>query len=63
MNTFKETEITREQFLAYRRVQESGRYNMVMEWREAASASGLTKDQYFAVINNYSELYKQYIGD
>ena len=47
---------TKEQFEAYVKVQQSGRWNMFMNAREAAKEAGLDLDTYFAVIKNYSKL-------
>lgn len=47
---------TREQFEAYVKVQRSGRWNMIMDAKNAAREAGLDLDIYFAVIKNYSKL-------
>ena len=47
---------TREQFEAYVKVQQSGRWNMLMNAREAAKEAGLDLDTYLAMIKNYSKL-------
>lgn len=61
MSTTKNIEPTREQFLAYRRVQSEGRYNMVLDAAEAAKDAGLDLSTYFVIINRYNELYDKYI--
>lgn len=61
MATINTPEPTREQFMAYRRVQETGRFNMVLDAAEAAKAAGLTLTTYFVIINRYNELYDKYI--
>jgi len=41
-------------FKAYRKVQMGGRYNMFD--RRAIDATGLSKDEYMFVMNNYGQL-------
>lgn len=53
--------ITKEKFLAYYKVQMSGRYNMIMEAKYAMADAGLTKDEYFDIINNYSKYLTEYV--
>ena len=53
--------ITKEKFLAYYRVQMSGTYNMIMEAKYAMADAGLTKDEYFDIINNYSKYLTEYV--
>lgn len=51
--------VTREQFEAYKSVQQLGLYNMLSQ--EALRETGLPKDIYFYIIKNYgkyTELYK-----
>jgi len=53
------TEFTPKQlqhFKAYRKVQESGRYNMMADANAAMQDAGLTRDEYMFVIRNYSSL-------
>ena len=50
--------VTKEQFKAYRRVQELGHYNMFD--RRAIEETGLDKETYFEIIKNYSKYYKMY---
>lgn len=56
------TEKTKEQiienFKKYYRVQMSGLYNMIAEWKGAAEMAGLSDDDCWDVIENYKE-YKQ----
>lgn len=47
-----------ENFKKYYRVQISGFYNMIAEWKSAAEMAGLSDDDYWDVIENYKE-YKQ----
>lgn len=51
---------TREQFEAYVEVQNSGRWNMLMNAKEAAHDAGLDLATYFDVIKNYSSLVDKY---
>lgn len=46
--------ITKEQFAAYERVRQGGRYNMVMDAQLAMRAARLTHAQYWEIIRNYS---------
>jgi hypothetical protein len=46
----------KEQFEAYVKVQQSGRWNMFMDAKEAAKEAGLDLDTYFEVLTNYSFL-------
>ena len=52
---------TKEQFKAYRRVQNSGEFNMFTP--DAILSTGLDKETYFDIIENYSEYKKEYEGD
>lgn len=40
-------------FRAYEKVRQSGKYNMITDAGAAMDESGLTKDEYFAVVENY----------
>jgi len=53
--------ITKEKFLAYYKVQMSGRYNMIMEANYAMADAGLTKDEYFDIIDNYRKYLAEYV--
>lgn len=53
--------ITKEHFLRYVKVQKSGKYNMITEWVDACNKANLTKEQYFEIIKNYSDLKEKYI--
>jgi len=52
----KNKEITKEDFIAYKIVQESGKYNMLSF--EAEKATNLPVEKYFKIIQNYTELSK-----
>lgn len=54
---------TKEQFEAYEKVRLSGKFNMIMEWYDAASAADLTKAEYFDVIENYKWCVKTYMKE
>ena len=51
---------TKEQFEAYVKVQRSGKYNMIMDWRVAAKEAGLDSMTYMIIISYYSDLKKLY---
>lgn len=53
--------ITKEEFMAYVNVQESGQFNMITEWPQACTTTGLTSKTYFDIIENYSELRKKFM--
>ena len=53
------TEITKEQFTAYVRVQKSGVTNM-FDIRNVTALTGLDKNQCIAIMEQYSELDKKY---
>ncbi len=53
--------ITKEKFLAYVRVQNSGVINM-LDAEMGTHLSGLTEDEYWEIINNYSKYRKQFLG-
>ena len=53
--------VTKEQFKSYRRVQNSGAYNMFSP--EAILSTGLDKTTYFDIVKNYSEYKEEYEGD
>ena len=40
-------------FRAYEKVRQSGKYNMITDAGAAMNESGLTKGEYFAVVENY----------
>ena len=51
---------TKEQFQAYRRVQDSGTFNMYTP--DAILSTGLDKETYFDIVKNYSDYKKEYEG-
>ena len=53
------TEITKEQFTAYVRVQKSGVTNM-FDLRNVTALTGLDKNQCLEIMENYGELYKKH---
>ena len=53
--------VTKEQFMAYRKVQASGKYNMFMEAKQAAQEAGLPYDVYMDILWNYTVLYNTYM--
>ena len=54
-------DITRYEWEAYRRVQDSGLYNMFSP--DAIRDSGLDRDTYLAIMDNYEALYEKFEGD
>lgn len=49
-----------EMYKRYERVRLGGKYNMITEAADAMEEAGLRRDQYLAVIQNYSELRDKY---
>ena len=49
-----------EEFAAYRKVQDSGKYNMIMNAQEAAAEAGLSMKTYKLCILNYTTLLLKY---
>ena len=54
-------DITRSEWEAYRRVQDSGLYNMFSP--DAIRDSGLDKNTYLAIMDNYDALYEKFEGN
>jgi hypothetical protein len=54
--------ITKEMFDAFNKVRENGKYNMIMNAKEAAEDAGLSMDDYWIIIKNYTELNKKFGG-
>ena len=52
--------VTREEWEAYKRVQNSGRYNMVMEAHKAMRSAKLDSETYWSIVNNYEKLEELY---
>lgn len=48
-------------YIKYERVRRSGKYNMLSA--EAIKATGLSENEYYKVINNYTVLNKKYEGE
>ena len=53
-------QITRKDFLEYKKVQKSGKYNMFMDARDVMDETGLNKDKYFKILQEYSKLDKEW---
>lgn len=51
---------SKEEFAAYRKVQDSGKYNMIMNAQEAAAEAGLSMKTYKLCILNYTTLLLKY---
>ena len=54
------TEITKDQFEAYVRVQNSGVTNM-FDLKNVKALTGLSKEQVIAIMEQYNELTKKYL--
>lgn len=54
------SQITKDEFDAYVRVQMGGQYNMIMDAVAAMEDAGLDEDTYFAIIKNYGYLKQKY---
>ena len=54
--------ITKEQFLDYESIRDSGQFNMIMDANIVMQLINLNKEQYFDIIKNYSNYYKQYLN-
>ncbi len=52
------SDITKEEWTAYRNVQDGGMYNMFDP--DAVRETGLDKETYMTIIKNYSELKEKY---
>ena len=53
--------ITKEKFLSYVRVQNSGVINM-LDVKKGTHLSGLTEDEYMDIIHNYSKYHSEFLG-
>lgn len=51
---------SREEFAAYRKVQDSGKYNMILNAQEAAAEAGLSMKTYKLCVLNYTNLLLKY---
>ena len=51
---------SKEEFAAYRKVQDSGKYNMILNAQEAAAEAGLSMKTYKLCILNYTTLLLKY---
>ena len=56
-------QITEADFLKYKKVQQSGKYNMFMDARAVMNKIDLTKEQYFKIMEEYSKLDKSWSKD
>ena len=51
-------DVTKQQWEAFRKIQDVGMFNMSSP--EAVRASGLDKDTYFEIVAHYDELYAEF---
>ena len=56
-------QITKKDFLKYKEARMSGDYNMFMDARDVMNETGLNKDQYFKILQEYSKLDKEWGKD
>lgn len=54
--------VTKEQFLAYEAIRDSGQYNMIMDGNIVMQLISVTKEQYIDILKNYSIYYNMYIN-
>lgn len=54
-------DITKQEFTSYLEVLNSGIYNMLSEG--AITKSGLNREKYMFIMQNYSEVYNKYINN
>lgn len=55
--------INKERFLRYEKVRLSGKYNMITDANNARVKAGLTLEEYFEIIKNYSTYRKKYMEE
>ena len=53
-------DVTKQEFEAYERVRQDGKYNMIAKSKWAAKEAGLSIERYFAVLNNYAKCVKKW---
>ena len=51
---------SKEEFAAYRKVQDSGKYNMILNAQEAAAEAGISMKTYKLCVLNYTALLLKY---
>lgn len=49
-------------FLSYEEARQSGEFNMIMDAHRVMSIYGISKDDYWYIIKNYTELAKKYLN-
>ena len=52
--------ITKEKFMRYEKVRQSGKYNMITDFILAKQEANLTEKEYFEIIKNYSNYKEKY---
>ena len=55
--------MTKEAFLKYEKVRQSGKYNMIMQMSEVLVETGLNYHDYIDIIKNYNKYYNKYINN
>ena len=48
-------------FLSYEEARQSGKFNMIMEAKTVMNLYGISSEDYWYIIKNYSELAKKYL--
>ena len=48
-------------FLSYEEARQSGEFNMIMDAHQVMSQYGISREDYWEIIKNYSELAKMYL--
>ena len=59
--TMTKVKTEKKMFEAYEKVRKEGEYNMILNATGAMNAAGLDRDEYFDVVNNYTDLCAKYI--
>lgn len=52
--------VTKEVFEKYVKVQRSGEYNMIMDALKVMEITGITREQYSCILQNYQQLSNKY---
>jgi len=55
--------VTKETFLKYEKVRQSGKYNMIMDMNKVMYETGINYHDYLDIMANYSTYYNKYINE
>lgn len=58
-----EDKVTREEFIAYNNLRQSGECNMIIDARMAMESTGLDEETYWYIVDHYSELNSKFLGE